>query len=88
MRIVFVSYMHPLVAPGGAQQIAYELYQAALERGHEAYLIAALEAEHDAEYGKPGAPIVPAPGLKGQYFYFPQYYDFPHLSVCVIAQVM
>lgn len=82
MRIVFVSYMHPHVAPGGAQQIAYELYQAALARGHEAYLIAALEIEHEAEYGKPGAPIVPAPGLPGQYFFFPQYYEFPHLSVC------
>lgn len=81
MRILFVSYMHPAVAPGGAQQIAYEMYEAALKRGHEAFLIAALEPPQEAEYGKPGAPIVPAPGQTGQYFYFPQHYNFLHLSV-------
>ncbi|HTP90471.1 MAG TPA: glycosyltransferase [Xanthobacteraceae bacterium] len=81
MRIVFISYLHPAVAPGGEQQLAYELFQAALRQGHDAYLIAALEAEHEAVYGKPGAPIVPMPGEERQYFYFPQRYDFLHLSV-------
>jgi glycosyltransferase involved in cell wall biosynthesis len=54
---------------------------AARERGNEAFMIAALEIEQDNEYGKPGAPIVPMPGESGQYFYFPQGYDFIHLSV-------
>ena len=81
MRIVYVSYMHPAVAPGGAQQVAYELFQASLAEGHEAFLISALEAIHEAEYGKPGAPIVPLQGEERQYFYFPQFYDFVHLSV-------
>ena len=62
MRIVFVSYMHPTVAPGGAQQVAYELFQASLRKGHDAFFIAALEQDHDAVYGKPGAPIVPVQG--------------------------
>src|SRR5580704_3585669 len=81
MRIVYVSYMHPAVAPGGAQQVAYELFQASLHQGHDAYLIAALEQHQDQTYGKPGAPIVPMQGGSRQYFYFPQNYDFPHLSV-------
>jgi glycosyltransferase involved in cell wall biosynthesis len=81
MRIVYVSYLHPAVAPGGAQQVAYELFQASLRKGHDAYFIAALEQNHEAVYGKPGAPIVPVPGAEREYFYFPQNYDFLHLSV-------
>jgi glycosyltransferase involved in cell wall biosynthesis len=81
MRVVYVSYLHPAVAPGGAQQVAYEMFQASLKRGHDAYLIAALEDNHDQVYGKPGAPIVPMQGEERQYFYFPQGYDFLHLSV-------
>jgi len=81
MKIVYVSYLHPAVAPGGAQQVAFEMFQASLKQGHDAYFIAALEANHDETYGKPGAPIVPVQGEERQYFYFPQYYDFLHLSV-------
>jgi glycosyltransferase involved in cell wall biosynthesis len=81
MKIVYVSYLHPSVAPGGAQQVAFEMFQASLKQGHDAYLIAALEADHDQTYGKPGAPIVPVQGEERQYFYFPQNYDFLHLSV-------
>jgi glycosyltransferase involved in cell wall biosynthesis len=81
MRIVYVSYLHPAVAPGGAQQVAYELFQASLQNGDDAYFIAALEQNHEAIYGKPGAPIVPVQGAEREYFYFPQNYDFLHLSV-------
>jgi glycosyltransferase involved in cell wall biosynthesis len=81
MKIVYVSYLHPHVAPGGAQQVAFEMFQASLKQGHDAYFIAALEANHDQVYGKPGAPIVPVQGEERQYFYFPQHYDFLHLSV-------
>ena len=81
MRIVYVSYLHPAVAPGGAQQVAYELFQASLKNGDDAYFIAALEQNHEAVYGKPGAPIVPVQGAEREYFYFPQNYDFLHLSV-------
>jgi glycosyltransferase involved in cell wall biosynthesis len=81
MRILYVSYNHPVVTPGGEQQIAYELFRASLAQGHDAYLIAALEAEQEKTYGKPGAPIVPVHGEARQYFYFPQFFDFVHLSV-------
>ncbi len=81
MRVVYVSYLHPTIAPGGAQQVAYELFRASLAEGHEAFLICALETSHEAAYGKPGAPIVPMHGEDRQYFFFPQFYDFVHLSV-------
>ena len=81
MRILYVSYMHPAVAPGGAQQVAYEMFQASLAKGHDAYLVCALEVENEGAYGKPGAPIVPLHGEARQFFYFPQFYDFVHLSV-------
>ncbi|MGO8740442.1 glycosyltransferase [Rhodoblastus sp.] len=81
MRILFVSYMHPAVTPGGAQQVADELRRAAIASGHEAYMIAALEADQESDFGKPGAPIVPMPGEENQYFYFPQHYNFTHNSV-------
>ena len=68
MRIVFLSYLHPDVAPGGEQQVAYELFEEALADGHEAFLISALEADHDRLYGKPAAPIVPFPGKRWQYW--------------------
>ena len=79
-RVLYISYLHPAVAPGGAQQVAFEMFEASRAMGHTAFLIAALEAEHETEYGKPGAPVVPVPGEENQYFYFPQFYDFVHLS--------
>lgn len=81
MRILYVSYLHPAIAPGGAQQVAYELFRASLDAGHEAFLVCALEHSHEAEYGKPGAVIVPMYGEARQYLFFPQFYDFHHLSV-------
>ena len=80
MRILYISYLHPSVTPGGAQQVAFELFQASLKENHDAFFIAALEPHHEQAYGKPGAPIVPVQGEERQYFYFPQRYDFLHLS--------
>src|SRR6202034_2810493 len=80
MRIIYVSYLHPSIAPGGEQQVAYELFKASLRQGHDSYLIAALENNQQEIYGKPGAPIVPMQGEERQYFYFPQNYNFIHLS--------
>ena len=81
MRIVFISYLHPDIAPGGEQQVAFELFEAASEQGHQAFLIAALEHSYEERFGKPGAPIVPFPGKPRQYLFFPQFYDHLNLSV-------
>ncbi|WP_020174612.1 glycosyltransferase family 4 protein [Methyloferula stellata] len=80
MRILHVSYLHPAITPGGAQQVAFELFQASIDQGHEAVLISALEIGHEDAFGKPGAPIVPFHGQSNQYLFFPQFYEFPHLS--------
>ncbi len=55
MRIVYVAYEHPLITPGGAQQVAYEMFQASLAAGHDAFFIAALEGHH-ARLHAPAAP--------------------------------
>jgi glycosyltransferase involved in cell wall biosynthesis len=81
MRIVHISYLHPAVVSGGQQQIAFELFQASLREGHDAFFVAALEPAHHDTYGKPGAVIVPVPGENRQFFYFTQFYDHHHLSV-------
>lgn len=81
MRIVYVAYLHPEIVPGGAQQVAYEMFRASLEEGHEAFLVSALEANHLEAHGKPGSVIVPMQGEARQFFFFPQHYDVVHLSV-------
>lgn len=81
MRQLFVSYQHPQVFPGGSQQIAYEMFQAARARGHDAYLVSALESEHAAVLDNPEARLAPAPDAEGQYFYIPRSYNSQHFSV-------
>ena len=81
MRILYVSYLHPAIAPGGPSRSPTSSSRASLDAGHEAFLICALEDGHEAEYGKPGAVIVPMYGEAHQYLFFPQFYDFHHLSV-------
>ena len=81
MRIVFVAYEHPLITPGGAQQVAFELFQAALSAGHDASFIAALEDHHAERYARAGAGIVAIPGFAGQFLYSPAGYDYESLSV-------
>lgn len=81
MRILFVCFMHPSVTPGGSQQVADDMRQAAIARGHETFMVAALEAGQESDFGKPGAPIAPMPGERNQYFFFPQHYNYTHHSV-------
>ncbi len=80
MRIVYVSYMHPAIATGGVQQLAYELFESSERQGHQAYFIAAPEENHRAVYGKSNTPIVPVAGAERQCLYFPQGYDDVCLS--------
>jgi glycosyltransferase involved in cell wall biosynthesis len=81
MRIVYVSYLHPAIVPGGVQQLAYELFEASERQGHHAYFIAAPDENHRAVYGKSNTPIVPMAGAERQCLYFPQGYDELNLSI-------
>lgn len=87
MRIVFVAYEHPLITPGGAQQVAFEMFQASLAAGHEAFFIAALEDHHAERYARAGAGIVAIPGFPRQYLYAPSRYDYESLSVADAGSV-
>jgi hypothetical protein len=42
MRIVYVSYLHPVIAPGCERELAYALDEATARQGREAYFLAAL----------------------------------------------
>ena len=87
LRLLFVSFNHPAILPGGAQQIAYEMFRAALEAGHEAYLLCGLDAAYELKYGAPETPIVPLFGEARQFLFFPREYDFSRLSVRDLASI-
>jgi glycosyltransferase involved in cell wall biosynthesis len=75
MRILIVSFLHPAVAAGGSQQVAYEMFRAALESGHDTWLLSGVPTSHLESFAKPGAAIVPLAGTERQYLYFPEAFD-------------
>lgn len=81
LRLLFISFNHPAVIPGGAQQIAYEMFRAALAAGHDAYLLCGLDAEYELKYGALDSPIAPLFGEARQFLFFPRDYEFARLSV-------
>jgi glycosyl transferase family 4 len=82
MRILLVSFLNPAIVPGGEQQVAYEMFQAARDCGHDVWLLSGMpEWPHYERFGKPYAPIVPMEGAEGEYLYFPKFYDYQNLSV-------
>jgi glycosyltransferase involved in cell wall biosynthesis len=82
MRILLISLLNPAIVPGGEQQVAYEMFRAARERGHEAWLLSAMpEWPQYRRFGKPSAPIAPMEGAEREYLYFPKFYDHQNLSV-------
>ena len=82
MRILLISFLNPAIVPGGEQQVAYEMFRAARERGHEAWLLSAMpEWPQYRRFGKPSAPIAPMEGAEREYLYFPKFYDHQNLSV-------
>jgi len=69
MRILFLAYNHTRFAPGGAQQMADEIAQAAEAAGHETHTIAALERDDAAEVAAPGRALTEAAQAKGLSFF-------------------
>ncbi|MCJ2133987.1 glycosyltransferase [Methylobacterium sp. J-026] len=74
MKILYVSFLHPAVAPGGAQQIAYEMFEAATEAKFEASFLAAIDPNNPLKLSKPGAVITGFEGRPHEYLFFPQNY--------------
>jgi hypothetical protein len=82
MRILLINFLNPAIVSGGEQQVSYEMFRAARERGHEAWLLSGMpEWPHYGRFGKPSAPIVPMEGAEREYLYFPKFYDHQNLSV-------
>ena len=44
MRLLFVVHGHPQYSKGGAEVACYNLFKAALDEGHDAFLIAGVAA--------------------------------------------
>ncbi|OYV38830.1 MAG: hypothetical protein B7Z81_04085 [Acidocella sp. 20-61-6] len=76
MKILLVSLYHPELVRGGAQAIAYELFQGLRQRDDvEATLLASVDQTTPALY-KSGARITGFDGRPGEYVYLSQEYDY------------
>ena len=75
MKVLLVSLFHPEIVRGGAQQVAYELFEGLKERpGVEPVLLAAIDPSHAAFY-KSGACITGFDGRPGEYLFLGRGYD-------------
>ena len=76
MRALLISLFHPEIVRGGAQQVAYELFDG-LKRapGVEPYLLAAIDPGHAAYY-KSGACITGFDGRPGEFLFLSRNYDY------------
>jgi glycosyltransferase involved in cell wall biosynthesis len=82
MRILYVSFLHPDMQPGGAQQIAYEMFAAAKNAGFSATFIAAVPLQLlPAAIKKTNGGIFKISGREQEYLFVPEAYKFDHFSV-------
>ena len=76
MKILLISLYHPELVRGGAQQIAYELFQGLRTTpGVEATLLASIDHTSPALY-KSGARITGFDGRPGEFLFLSQEYDY------------
>ena len=74
-KVLIVSFHHPELMPGGAQQIAYELFQGLQnEPGVEPVLLASTDSVYPALY-KAGACITGFDQRPNEFLFLPQEYD-------------
>jgi glycosyltransferase involved in cell wall biosynthesis len=76
MKVLILSIFHPELVRGGAQQIAYELFQGLNAREDtEAVFLAAIDQSHPAYY-KAGACITGFDGRDGEFLFLSRTYDY------------
>ncbi len=76
-RILIISLFHPELLRGGAQQLAYELFQGLRAREDcETTLLAAIDPQFTGLY-KPGAHITGFDGRPGEFLLLTR--DYNHL---------
>lgn len=76
MKVLIVSVFHPELIPGGAQQVAYELFEGLREvPGVAPVLLASVDSSYPALF-KTGACITGFDGRPDEYLFLSQGYDF------------
>jgi glycosyltransferase involved in cell wall biosynthesis len=76
MKVLILSIFHPELVRGGAQQIAYELFQGLNARDDtEAVFLAAIDQSHPAYY-KAGACITGFDGRPNEFLFLSRTYDY------------
>jgi glycosyltransferase involved in cell wall biosynthesis len=82
MRILLLSFLNPAIVSGGQQQVAFEMFRAAQEAGHEVWLVSAMPDWKCYDHLRnPDTNIVPLQGADDQYLYFPKSYEWRNCSV-------
>jgi glycosyltransferase involved in cell wall biosynthesis len=75
LRVLLICQFHPELVRGGAQQVAYELFQELRERSDiQAFLLASLDESHPALF-KSGARITGFDGRRDEYLFLSRDYD-------------
>jgi glycosyltransferase involved in cell wall biosynthesis len=75
LRVLLISLFHPELVRGGAQQVAYELFQELREREDVAcFLLASLDESYPALF-KSGARITGFDGRADEYLFLSRNYD-------------
>jgi glycosyltransferase involved in cell wall biosynthesis len=76
MRVLLVSLFHPELVRGGAQQVAYELFEGLRDRTDvEPVLLASVDQNYPALY-KAGARITGFDGRPNEYLFLSREYDY------------
>ncbi len=75
-KVLVISLFHPELVRGGAQQIAYELFEGLKARDDiEPVLLASIDQQYPALY-KPGARITGFDGRPNEYLFLSRDYDY------------
>ena len=76
MKVLLISLYHPEIVRGGAQLVAYELFDGLKQApGVEPFLLAAVDPSHTAYY-KSGACITGFDGRPGEFLFLSRNYDY------------
>jgi len=76
VKVLLVSLFHPEIVRGGAQQVAYELFDGLKQQpGVQPVLLAAIDPSHAAFY-KSGACITGFDGRPGEFLFLSRGYDY------------
>lgn len=81
-RVLIISVFHPAIIKGGAQQVAHDLYTAAMEDSSvDVYLLSAIDTNARPDLQKSGAVITGVKGEVNSFFLLMPQFDYFWQSV-------